>query len=233
MENQNKIAEIESLENELRIAHSEDQIQKANLANHRKLEESRKQHRLEIEKLQSLISELKEKNEVMSSAKEDAEEAKLHVEKRLNKERIETGETINRLNLLLKEAQSNQPAYPTGGPIRDRDDVAKKIDFEPSDITFTNCDFSTPRDPIESATHEVVRKKYIETRNKLLATENDNEKIKHQMQDRLEDFERLTKGKWLIKLGTSRTASLERSDQAVRPGCQTRLSEFIAFFRKR
>ena len=132
----------------------------------------------------------------MSSAKEDAEEAKLQVEKRLNKERIETGETINRLNLLLKEAQSNQPAYPTappGGPIRD--DVAKKIDFEPSDITFTNCDFSTPRDPIESATHEVVRKKYIETRNKLLAIENDNEKIKHQMEDRLEDFERLSKGK--------------------------------------
>ena len=132
----------------------------------------------------------------MSSAKEDAEEAKLQVEKRLNKERIETGETINRLNLLLKEAQSNQPAYPTTpsvGPIRD--DVAKKIDFEPSDITFTNCDFSTPRDPIESATHEVVRKKYIETRNKLLATENDNEKIKHQMEDRLEDFERLSKGK--------------------------------------
>ena len=156
----------------------------------------------------------------MSSAKEDAEEAKLHVEKRLNKERIETGETINRLNLLLKEAQSNQPAYPTGGPIRDRDDVAKKIDFEPSDITFTNCDFSTPRDPIESATHEVVRKKYIETRNKLLATENDNEKIKHQMQDRLEDFERLTKGKWLLKLGTSRTACLEQS-------------ELITFFRKR
>lgn len=143
-----------------------------------------------------MISELKETNEAMSSAKEDAEEAKLQVEKRLNKERIETGETINRLNLLLKEAQSNQPAYPTApsvGPIRD--DVAKKIDFEPSDITFTNCDFSTPRDPIESATHEVVRKKYIETRNKLLATENDNEKIKHQMEDRLEDFERLSKGK--------------------------------------
>ena len=135
----------------------------------------------------------------MSSAKDDAEEAKLQVEKRLNKERIETGETINRLNLLLKEAQSNQPpVYPTppsGGPIRNDDDVAKKIDFEPSDITFTNCDFSTPRDPIESATHEVVRKKYIETRNKLLATENDNEKIKHQMEDRLEDFERLSKGK--------------------------------------
>ena len=195
-ENYDKIAEIESLENELRIAHSEDQIQKANLANHRKLEESRKQHRLEIEKLQTLISELKEKNEVISSAKEDAEEAKLQVEKRLNKERIETGETINRLNLLLKEAQSNQPpTYQTAPPSGGRDDVAKKIDFEPSDITFTNCDFSTPRDPIESATHEVVRKKYIETRNKLLATENDNEKIKHQMEDRLEDFERLSKGK--------------------------------------
>ena len=72
-----------------------------------------------------MISELEEKNEAMSSAEKDAEEFKLDVEKRSNKERIETGEIIHRLNLILKVAQSNQCVYPTSGPIRDRDDLTK------------------------------------------------------------------------------------------------------------
>ena len=46
-----QIAEIESLENELRIANSEDVIQKANAANRRKLEESRAQHKEETDRL--------------------------------------------------------------------------------------------------------------------------------------------------------------------------------------
>ena len=48
-----QIAEIESLENELRIASSEDVIQKANMANRRKLEESRAQHKEEIDRLKA------------------------------------------------------------------------------------------------------------------------------------------------------------------------------------
>ena len=54
-----QMAQIESLENELRIAHSDDAIQKANLANQRKLDESRKQHRLETDQLK--VTKLKMK----------------------------------------------------------------------------------------------------------------------------------------------------------------------------
>ena len=45
------MAQIESLENELRIALSEEAIQKAKMMNQRKLDESRKQHYQELEKL--------------------------------------------------------------------------------------------------------------------------------------------------------------------------------------
>ena len=63
-----------------------------------------------------------------------------------------------RLNNLLREAQSGNAAV----------EHPKKLDLEPSDITFTNCEFSTPRDPIETAEHEIVRRKYVETRNQLI-----------------------------------------------------------------
>ena len=50
-----QIAEIESLENELRIASSEDVIQKANMANRRKLDESRVQHKDETDRLKVML----------------------------------------------------------------------------------------------------------------------------------------------------------------------------------
>ena len=53
-----QIAEIESLENELRIASSEDVIQKANMANRRKLDESRAQHKEETDRLKVMALSL-------------------------------------------------------------------------------------------------------------------------------------------------------------------------------
>ena len=82
---------------------------------------------------------------------------------------------------MLREAQNNRPI--------------QSIDNEPSEVTFTGGISSTPRDPVETAEHETVRRKYIELRDQALQLTNDNQALKTQLTDRLEDFNRLQQGK--------------------------------------
>jgi len=174
-----QIAEIESLENELRIASSEDVIQKANMANRRKLDESRVQHKDETDRLKNTIYELKQINEQLKQDNETIEEAKFQIEKRMNRERLENGETINRLNYMLREAQNQRPIQ------------KQPIDTEHSEVTFTGGVSSTPRDPVETAEHETIKRKYMELRDQALTVKNENQSLKQQLTDRLEDFNRL------------------------------------------
>ena len=136
--------------------------------------------------------DLKKQADQLKNDNEILEEAKFQTEKKMNRERLENGETINRLvllyilsyhfrlNYMLREAQNNRPI--------------QSIDNEPSEVTFTGGISSTPRDPIETAEHETIRRKYIELRDQALQLTNDNQALKTQLTDRLEDFNRLQQG---------------------------------------
>ena len=85
---------------------------------------------------------------------------------------------------MLREAQNNRPI--------------QSIDNESSEVTFTGGISSTPRDPIETAEHETIRRKYIELRDQALQLTNDNQALKTQLTDRLEDFNRLQQGEHTV-----------------------------------
>jgi len=86
----------------------------------------------------SLEDEKNEREKISAEKREN--------EKTLNRERIETGETINRLNKLLRDAQQT--------PL---DPVKKKIDFESSEMSTLYA--STPREALDASEVKNARSK--------------------------------------------------------------------------
>lgn len=83
---------------------------------------------------------------------------------------------------MLREAQNQRPIQ------------QQPIDNEHSEVTFTGGVSSTPRDPVETAEHETIKRKYMELRDQAMTVKNENQSLKQQLTDRLEDFNRLQQG---------------------------------------
>jgi chromosome segregation ATPase len=108
-------AQLQSLENELRIAHSDDALTKVKLTlfsylnslfqakyNHERIvDEMRRQHKELVDDLSEEIRALKNKLAEEEAACKEAQAHSEEVEKNRKRDMIENGETINRLNTLV------------------------------------------------------------------------------------------------------------------------------------
>lgn len=94
-------AVIQSLENELRVAHSDDALTKANYTHQRRIDEMRRQHDDTVRGLNTDSTQLQRAIDSGNNERETIKGQMRELERTLNRERIENGETINRLNTLV------------------------------------------------------------------------------------------------------------------------------------